>query len=99
MNTAIGPPPVPSCSAYRNPVAGGYRFFAGWRSDPFFFDTQGAINAAFPDNGRSLTDDVADIFITIITDGKQTSDNVGCHSDLLAGFPYVGPPHQGRSPR
>jgi hypothetical protein len=24
--------------------AGGYRFFAGWRSDPFFFDTQGAIN-------------------------------------------------------
>jgi hypothetical protein len=55
--------------------------------------------AAFPDNGRSLTDDVADIFITIITDGKQTSDNVGCHSDLLAGFPYVGPPHQDRSPQ
>ncbi len=24
--------------------AGDYRFFAGWRSDPFFFDTQGAIN-------------------------------------------------------
>lgn len=24
--------------------AGGYRFFAGWRSDPFFFDTLGAIN-------------------------------------------------------
>jgi hypothetical protein len=24
--------------------AGGYRFFAGWRSDPFFFDTQGALN-------------------------------------------------------
>lgn len=22
----------------------GYRFFAGWRSDPFFFDTRGAIN-------------------------------------------------------
>ncbi len=21
-----------------------YRFFAGWRSDPFFFDTQGALN-------------------------------------------------------
>ena len=21
--------------------AGGYRFFAGWRSDPFFFDTRG----------------------------------------------------------
>jgi len=23
---------------------GEYRFFAGWRSDPFFFDTQGALN-------------------------------------------------------
>jgi Domain of unknown function (DUF4331) len=23
---------------------GDYRFFAGWRSDPFFFDTRGAIN-------------------------------------------------------
>jgi hypothetical protein len=25
-------------------AAGGYRFFAGWRSDPFFFDTLGALN-------------------------------------------------------
>jgi Domain of unknown function (DUF4331) len=24
--------------------AGGYRFFAGWRSEPFFFDTLGAVN-------------------------------------------------------
>jgi hypothetical protein len=24
--------------------AGGYRFFAGWRSEPFFFDTLGALN-------------------------------------------------------
>jgi len=24
--------------------AGGYRFFAGWRSDPFFFDTMGALS-------------------------------------------------------
>ena len=24
--------------------AGGYRFFAGWRSDPFFFDAAGALN-------------------------------------------------------
>jgi hypothetical protein len=23
---------------------GGYRFFAGWRSDPFFFDVQGMLN-------------------------------------------------------
>src|SRR3984957_4781293 len=25
-------------------AAGPYRFFAGWRSDPFFFDTRGALN-------------------------------------------------------
>src|SRR4051812_23389088 len=25
-------------------AVGGYRFFAGWRSEPFFFDTQGALN-------------------------------------------------------
>ncbi|MFZ0033345.1 MAG: DUF4331 family protein, partial [Candidatus Cybelea sp.] len=24
--------------------AGGYRFFAGWRSDPFFFDVMGVLN-------------------------------------------------------
>jgi hypothetical protein len=24
--------------------AGDYRLFAGWRSEPFFFDTQGALN-------------------------------------------------------
>ncbi len=23
---------------------GDYRFFAGWRSDPFFFDRRGAVN-------------------------------------------------------
>jgi hypothetical protein len=24
--------------------AGDYRFFAGWRSNPFFFDRRGAVN-------------------------------------------------------
>jgi hypothetical protein len=24
--------------------AGDYRFFAGWRSDPFIFDRRGAVN-------------------------------------------------------
>ena len=24
--------------------AGGYLFFAGWRSEPFFFDANGAMN-------------------------------------------------------
>jgi hypothetical protein len=49
--------------------------------------------ASFPTNGRTLTDDVADAFLTVLTNGKVARDGVGPHSDLLAEFPYVGPPH------
>jgi hypothetical protein len=197
-------------------TVGGYRFFAGWRSDPFFFDTQGALNnlqftgddfftgrdvcsivlevsdtvlghgvtglwartldvlgndwvqadrgarpsqsifltgeekaaylaaepkdddrfvpifahslehtggytpadatraaktllpdvlsydprqpASYPTNGRALSDDVMDVFITTLTNGKLTGDKVGPHADLLTRFPYVGPPHTVRTP-
>jgi hypothetical protein len=49
--------------------------------------------ASFPDNGRALTDDVQDAFLAILTNGKVTEDKVGPHGDLLAEFPYLGPPH------
>jgi hypothetical protein len=49
--------------------------------------------ASFPDNGRTLTDDAADAFMVILTNGKITGDGVGPHGDLLSDFPYVGPPH------
>jgi hypothetical protein len=49
--------------------------------------------ASFPDNGRSLTDDVSDIFLGIFSNGKVTRDGVGPHKDLLAEFPYVARPH------
>jgi NAD(P)-dependent dehydrogenase (short-subunit alcohol dehydrogenase family) len=49
--------------------------------------------ASFPDNGRTLTDDVQDAFLAILTNGKVTEDKVGPHGDLLAEFPYLGPPH------
>jgi hypothetical protein len=49
--------------------------------------------ASFPSNGRRLTDDVVDVFLPILTNGKVTGDKVGPHSDLLAEFPYLGPPH------
>jgi hypothetical protein len=52
--------------------------------------------AAYPDNGRALSDDVMDVFLSTITN-KVTRDNVGPHKDLLAGFPYLGPPHRVRS--
>ena len=44
-------------------------------------------------NGRRLTDDVIDIELALVTNGKITSDGVGVHGDLLAQFPYMGPPH------
>jgi len=49
--------------------------------------------ASFPDNGRALIDDVSDIFLAILTNGKVTGDNVGPHHDFLDEFPYLGPPH------
>jgi hypothetical protein len=51
--------------------------------------------ASFPNNGRTLTDDVADAFLAVLTNGKVTGDNVGPHIDLLTEFPYLGPPHNG----
>jgi hypothetical protein len=52
---------------------------------------------AYPDNGRLLTDDVGDFNVAIFTNGKVTEDGVGAHNDLLAEFPYLGPPHENRT--
>ena len=52
---------------------------------------------AYPLNGRALTDDVTDLFISLLSNGKVTTDNVGPHNDLLTRFPYVGSPHIDRS--
>lgn len=49
--------------------------------------------ASYPDNGRALTDDVLHQFLSILTNGKVKGDGVGSHQDLLAEFPYLGPPH------
>jgi hypothetical protein len=53
--------------------------------------------ASFPDNGRALIDDVSDLFLAILTNGKVTGDKVGPHDDFLDEFPYLGPPHILRS--
>jgi Domain of unknown function (DUF4331) len=51
----------------------------------------------YPDNGRLLSDDVADPFMAILTNGKVSDDKVGPHADLLTEFPYLGPPHEDRT--
>ena len=48
---------------------------------------------SFPVNGRTLTDDAADVFLTVLTNGRGTVEKIAAHSDLLAEFPYLGPPH------
>ncbi|MBV9329718.1 MAG: DUF4331 family protein [Chloroflexi bacterium] len=44
-------------------------------------------------NGRRLQDDVIDISLNLVTNGKITGDGVGPHADYLAEFPYLGKPH------
>ena len=44
-------------------------------------------------NGRRLQDDVIDIELNLVTNGKVTTDGVGPHSDYLATMPYLGAPH------
>lgn len=48
--------------------------------------------AAYP-NGRALTDDVTSARLSMLTNGKITSDHIGPHTDLLPRFPYLGTPH------
>jgi Domain of unknown function (DUF4331) len=54
--------------------------------------------AGYPRNGRALTDDVADYFLALFTNGKVTDDGLGPHTDLLNEFPYVGAPHASYGP-
>ena len=46
--------------------AGDYRFFAGWRSDPFFFDAMGALNGfKFTGNDYFADKNVASIVLEV----------------------------------
>ena len=48
--------------------------------------------AAYP-NGRTLTDDVYSYRFAWLTNGKVPPTGLQPHDDLLAHFPYVGPPN------
>ena len=63
--------------------------------DILFYDPTRSVS--YPVNGRALTDDVMDGFISILTNGRLTRDNVGPHKDLLGSFPYLGSPHMAGS--
>jgi hypothetical protein len=53
--------------------------------------------ATYP-NGRVLTDDVYSMRFAWLTHGKVTSDGLKPHDDLLAEFPYLGPPNPQSAP-
>jgi len=44
-------------------------------------------------NGRRLQDDVIDVSLNLVTNGRVTGDGVGPHHDYLSEFPYLGSPH------
>ena len=48
--------------------------------------------AAYP-NGRTLTDDVYSYRFAWLSNGKVPPTGLQPHDDLLAEFPYVGPPN------
>ena len=50
--------------------------------------------AVYPTNGRALTDSVVEYFIPLFSNGKVKTDKTRAHGDLLAEFPYLGPPHR-----
>jgi uncharacterized protein DUF4331 len=51
--------------------------------------------ATYP-NGRVLTDDVYSLRFSWLTNGKVPPSGLKPHDDLLARFPYLGPPNPGR---
>ena len=62
--------------------AGNYRFFAGWRGDPFFFDVQGALNnLQFTGDDYFADKDIASIVMEVPNSalGKGTM-GVGSHT-------------------
>jgi len=46
--------------------------------------------ASYPLNGRKPTDDAADAFLSVITNGRVTGDGIGPHGDLPDEFPTWG---------
>src|SRR4051794_40475422 len=66
-------------------AAGDYRFFAGWRSEPFFFDTQGALNnLQFTGDDFFADGDVCSIVLEL------ANSALGAWTDWIVGA-HIGP--------
>jgi Domain of unknown function (DUF4331) len=70
--------PVSTGSEARVTETDGYRFFAGWRSDPFFFDAGGALNEfQFTGDDFFADKDVCSIVLELPNDALGASSAVG----------------------
>jgi hypothetical protein len=77
--------PVSTGRNARVTEAGGYRFFAGWRSDPFFFDTQGILNSMqFTGDDFFADKDVCSIVLEVPNSALGTN-RVGLWARTLVG--------------
>jgi Domain of unknown function (DUF4331) len=65
----------------------GYRFFAGWRSDPFFFDAGGALNGmVFTGDDFFGDKDVCSIALEVPNDALGSAAGVNLwHRTLVRG--------------
>jgi hypothetical protein len=60
-----------------------------------FFNRYDATSAAGYPNRRKFADDIVDSGLSLMTQGRITTDLVEPHTDYLAEFPYLGLPHGG----
>lgn len=66
--------------------------FTSWLPNILRYDYTSA--AGYP-NGRKLADDIVDSGLSLMTQGRITTDLVEPHTDYLTDFPYLGQPHGG----
>ena len=77
--------PVSTGREARVTEAGDYRFFAGWRSDPFFFDVQGVLNNfQFTGNDFFADKDVCSIALEMPNSALGSTAGVGLWHRVLS---------------
>ena len=83
--------PVSTGRNARLTEAGAYRFFAGWRSDPFFFDTLGALNnLQFTGDDFFADKDVCSIVLEV-PNSSLDPNGLACGPARWTGRAGVGP--------
>lgn len=87
----ISAAPVSTGRETRVTESGDYRFFAGWRTDPFFFDAQGFMNnLQFTGNDFFADKDVCSIVLELPNRALGANGRVGLWQRTLVGSGNTG---------